>query len=255
MVGFVADGGYDRDGAGEYGPRYGFRVETPQIFQRTAAARHDDDIGQSFRVQAGDGVGKVRGGLGSLHRCRRQAQFRQREAPPHHVLNVLPHRAAGRGNDADDAGEWRQRTLAGRVKQALGFQLLAQAGQFQGEGARPYRHGHCHLQIGFPVGSVESELPAGQNFLAFLQMLLSRTAAEHHTAEGAAVFPQAEIGMAGGHRAQVGYFALHRQSGQQPVGLKFVLEVGGHLGNGINGRRKHWRAAPGKSRVQETRSE
>ena len=43
-IGFVADGGNQRDLRGRDGARDTFFVERPQIFERTAAARDDDDV-------------------------------------------------------------------------------------------------------------------------------------------------------------------------------------------------------------------
>jgi len=70
-VGFVADRGNHRHRAGQDGPGQRFIVERPQILERAAAARDDDQIGPRHRARFGHCVETMnrRGDLG----CRRIA--------------------------------------------------------------------------------------------------------------------------------------------------------------------------------------
>ena len=253
VVGLVAYAGHHGDTGGEYGPRHGLGVETPQIFQRPSAPRHDDDVGQPFIVQVCDGSGDLFGGSVALNCRRRQTEFGQRIPPAHHVLDVLPNRAAGRGHHADNAGEQRERTLAGGIEQSLGLQLLSQPRQFQGQGAGADGQHRRDLHIGLSGGRIEGEVPAGQYLLPLSQIFLAGAAAEHDAANAAAILPQAEVGMAGGHRPQVGDLALYRQARQQAVRLKLVLEVDGHLADRVDYRRQHGRSTSSAYRADPTR--
>ena len=70
-VGLVADGRDHRDAAGDDGPRHRLFVEGPEIFQRSAAPRHDDDVDVVDRRQAPQRRRDRQRGPLSLDRCGR----------------------------------------------------------------------------------------------------------------------------------------------------------------------------------------
>ena len=258
VVGLMAHARYHRDAAPENRPRHFLRIEAPQVFQRPAAPRHDDYVRQPFVIQLFDRLGNLPAGRVALYRRWRQPQFHQRIPTPRHVLNILPHRAARGRHHTDHPGKHGQRTLPRRLKQSFPRQLLPEPRQFQRHRAFAHRQHGGHLHVGFPVWRVEREIPAGQHLVTLFQVFLARPSPEHHAPDRAPVLPQAEIRMSRRYRAQVRHFALHRKPGQHPVGLKLVLQVGGHLPHGINYRRQH-PESPGilirTIRIYETRSE
>ena len=55
----MADAGDERRFAIEHGPRHPFLVERPQVFERTAAARQDQDIAFPPRIGPRDRRGDL----------------------------------------------------------------------------------------------------------------------------------------------------------------------------------------------------
>ena len=115
-VGLVADRRDERDRALGRGAHHHLLVERPQILDRAAAARDDQQVGPRHRaagwqrVEAADrGRDLVGAGL-ALHR-HRPDQHAAREAVLEPVQDVADHRAGRRGDDADHARQERQRRL------------------------------------------------------------------------------------------------------------------------------------------------
>ncbi len=59
-IGLVADAGDDGNGAGGNGARDGFFVESPEVFERAAAAREDENVGKLLAVEIFDGLRRFR---------------------------------------------------------------------------------------------------------------------------------------------------------------------------------------------------
>ena len=128
-VGLVADRGNQRDHAVRRGAHHDLLVERPQILQRAAAARHDDEIGPRDaaalrqRVEAVDRGRDLLGRAVALH-LDRPDDDAAREAVGEAVQDVADHGAGRRGDDADHLGQERQQLLARRIEQAFGGELL-----------------------------------------------------------------------------------------------------------------------------------
>ena len=124
-VGFVADGGNERNGAGGGGAHDLFLVEGPQFLDTAAAARDDNEIGPRHRTAWGQAVetldrgGDLRACVVALHGDGPQ-QHVARKALTQPVQDVADDGAGRRGHDADDLGQARQRLLARLVEQTLG---------------------------------------------------------------------------------------------------------------------------------------
>ena len=120
-VGLVPDGRDHRDRAGGNRPRHDLLVERPEILERTAAAPDDHhvDVDRCARP-AGAPARSPPAGAFALHARRRDDQVRVRIAPAQDADDVAQRRAVDRGDDADAAGEGRQRALARLGKQPFG---------------------------------------------------------------------------------------------------------------------------------------
>ena len=128
-VGLVADRGNQRDHAGGRRAHHDLLVERPQVLERTAAARDDDQIRArqrpAFRqrVEAFDRVGDFAGRGLALH-AHRPDQHAARKAVGQPMQNVADDRAGRRRHDADHLGQERNELLARLVEQAFGGELL-----------------------------------------------------------------------------------------------------------------------------------
>ena len=104
-------------------------VERPQVFQRTAAARDDQQIGARNparfrqRVKTADRCRDLFGRAVALH-LDRPHQYAARKAVLQAVQDVADHRAGGRGHDADHFRQPGQQLLAALGEQAFGRELL-----------------------------------------------------------------------------------------------------------------------------------
>ena len=111
-VGFVADAGNHRHRRGDDRARQHLFVERPQVFERSAAARDDDHVDGLDARDLADRVRDFAPRAFALHARRRNHQVRVRIAPPQHADDVAQRRAVDRGDEADAAGQRRQRPLA-----------------------------------------------------------------------------------------------------------------------------------------------
>ena len=93
-VGLVADRGDHGDAAGEDRARHRLLVERPQVLERAAAARDDDDVDVGDRFQPADRRRDAQRGAVALHRRGRQ-QDRDREAAVRDVDDVADDGARG----------------------------------------------------------------------------------------------------------------------------------------------------------------
>ena len=124
-VGLVPDRGDQRDHARGHGPHHDLLVERPQVLERAAAARDDEEVGpadrpvQRQRVEAMDGGGDLLGGAVALHPHRPHDHV-AREAVGEPVQDVADDGAGRRGDDADQLRQERQQLLARGVEQAFG---------------------------------------------------------------------------------------------------------------------------------------
>ena len=93
-------------------PDHALVVEGPQIFERTAPARHQDHIRVGDAVERLDGAHDPGRRLHSLTRGGRQDHLDERVAPAHHVQHVLQGGPAGGCDDPNAARAFGDRPLA-----------------------------------------------------------------------------------------------------------------------------------------------
>ena len=80
-VGFVSHGRDHRHGTGGDGPRHGLLVEGPQIFQRSAAAAHNDHIRPLGLAEELDAAAHLFHRALALHQRGEEADVQSRKAP------------------------------------------------------------------------------------------------------------------------------------------------------------------------------
>ena len=122
-VGLVSHGRNQRNRAGGHGADHDFLVEAPEVFERAAAPRHDDDIGLSRHVvEALDCRCDLGGRSLALHPHRPDDDMAGK-ALVEAMENVADHRTCGRGDDPDDPGQVGNGLLALSLEQAFGGEL------------------------------------------------------------------------------------------------------------------------------------
>ena len=127
-VGLVADGGDQRDVAVGGRADHDLLIETPEVFDGAAAARHDQHVrtrhGTVDRqgIESPDGLGDLLGGLFALDQDRPE-QDMAREAVLQAMQDVANDGAGRRGHHTDRLRQEGDGLLAGRVEQALGREL------------------------------------------------------------------------------------------------------------------------------------
>ncbi len=134
----MADAGDQRERKGGDIARQRFVVETPQVFERTAAAHQQHDVALPvFDYPFERGAYLRRRGL-ALHRGRVDDHRDVRRAPGDDRQHVADRGAGGRRDQRDAARVYRRGLLARRIEQALGgearLQLFEAAHQFADAG-------------------------------------------------------------------------------------------------------------------------
>ena len=133
-VGFVADGGDDRDGRGGDGAGDGFFVEGPKIFERAAAAGDGYELRPVGCAEVFDAAANFVDGACALHLRGEEANVEAGEAARQDFDEILNDRAFGRGDDADAQRIAGERAFARDVEKAFfaeaGAELLE--GELQG---------------------------------------------------------------------------------------------------------------------------
>ena len=100
-VGLVADGADDGMRAGVDGPCDGLVVEGHELFGGAAAAGDDHCVDVGLVAEDGEGLEDGGDGAVALNAAGDQRELDEREAPPDDVLDVVPDRAGGGGDDGD----------------------------------------------------------------------------------------------------------------------------------------------------------
>ena len=125
-VGFVANAGHQRNQAVKDRPRYDFRVERLQIFQRTAAAHHEHHVAIPALSRQPDRAGNAFRRVVALYRHGIEQDRHAGTAAAQGSQHVAERRAGRGGDDADPVREAGQGPLAFRRKQPFPFQLQTQ---------------------------------------------------------------------------------------------------------------------------------
>ena len=93
-VGLMADAGDDGNRAGDNGASDGLFVKSPQVFQRAAAARQDQNVGKLLAVEIADGLHDFAGSAIALHADGIKHNVQVGEAPLQDAHNVADGGAA-----------------------------------------------------------------------------------------------------------------------------------------------------------------
>src|SRR6266481_1998246 len=230
-IGFVADSGDYRNFGGEDGAGDFFFVEGPEIFEGAAATREDQYVHHLAAIEELQRADYFRRGAfaldthginGEVHIAKASAQ------DAHHVAN----RGAARGSDqADAAGQERQRLLAAGGKEAFGFEALFELLEGKLERAESDRLDMLDIDLVFAARFVNADGATHRDVQAVF-------GAELHGAElileadaahlGAFVF-QGAVDVAGLCFVAVGDFAGDPDVGE--IAGEEVADPGGQLGD------------------------
>ena len=110
ITGIVGSGNRARDD---------FLVEGPEIFERAAAAREDQHVGEFRAIEISQGRDDFGGRAFALHFHGIELHVHIGEAALQNAQNVANGRAGGRGDDADAARQHGQRLFARLVEEAF----------------------------------------------------------------------------------------------------------------------------------------
>ena len=233
-IGLVAHGAHHRGLAGRQSAGYGFFVEAPEVFQRTAATGQDQGV-EALAVGQLQGADDLGSGLAALHGGRNQRQFDLRCPPFEDADDVADYRASGRGDDADALGMGRQRALAFGGEEAFGGQALLEGLEGQAQGAVAGRLDAVEDQLVVAAAFEQRDLAAYLDRQAVAQGLPypAGVLAEQRAAHLGLAILQREIQVARGRLGQVGDLALDPDLGedifQQHPGAAVELADAEHL--------------------------
>src|SRR4029077_5307349 len=128
------------DGAGDF-----FFVEGPEIFERATATREDQNVDHLAAIEELQRADDFRGGAFALDAHGINGEVHIAKAAAQDAHHVADRGAARRSDQADAAGEKRQRFLALSGKEALGFEALLEL--LEGELQRAKSNGLNILDI------------------------------------------------------------------------------------------------------------
>ncbi|MNZ44647.1 hypothetical protein D3C78_622800 [compost metagenome] len=230
----MAHGADNRRDTSGHGPRHGFFVEAPQIFQRAAAPGQDQRIEPEAVGQA-DGAHDLCNGFAALYCGGDQVQFHLRGAATEHTDDVADHCTGGRGNDADALRVGWQRQLAFGAEQPLGTELFLQCFEGQAQGAITGRLDGVENQLVVATPLEQRNLAAHPHRQAIAQRLAYPRGVlpeQRATHLGAAVL-EGEVHVAGRRAGEVGNLAFHPHAAehvfQQHAGATVELADGKDL--------------------------
>ncbi len=206
----MADGGDDRQVGGGNGFGEEFAIEGCQVFERSPAARDDDDVNQAGAVEMRDAGGDFGCGCFSLNDGGIEEDMEAGVAAADDIEEVADDSAGGRGDDADAVRKGRQRLLASRIEEAARFQPLLEL--FKGDLQRAGTDGleefgnELHLAALFVDGNfaAEQDVEAVGGFETQERGLL----AKEHGGQLRFAILECEVDVAGGGGAEVGDFAF-----------------------------------------------
>ena len=209
-------------------------IKGPQVFNRAAAAAHDQQIRQPVMVGIADGRRNFPGRFCSLDSYREKADTGQRIPLIQYPQHVMDRRAGGACNDPDGSRERRQGFLMLRGKQPLRcqfrFQLL--------KGGVKVAHAiHAHgtaIQLERTVPWVDGNAPHGDHLHAVLRPEPQPGGAcfKHNAFQRRIFILQREIMVAGGIHLVIANLPPYRKLYQQLILVHFSADVLIDLGNG-----------------------
>ena len=213
----MADRSDQRDHARSRRAHHDLLVERPQILERTAAARDDEEIGPAHRsvegerVEAVDRGGDLLGAAIALY-AHRPHDHVARKAVGEPMQNIADHGTRRRGHDADPLRQEREQLLARGLEQAFGgeFFLALLDKRHQRPDAR--RRERLDDDLVCRLAGISRQPAGDENFEPFLGLdahARQRAPPDHRVDLGAFVLER-EIAVAGGVRpAKAGNLAAH----------------------------------------------
>lgn len=161
-VGFMADGGDDGNGGGVDGAGDDLLVEGPEVFERAAAAGHDDDFGPAGEGKVGQAFDDLFGGSGTLHLGGPELDLEAGEATFDDLEEVADDGSGGRGDDADALGEFGEGAFSGGVEEAFGMEALFELVEGELEGSLAEGFDGFDDELIFAAGVIDLDFAAGE---------------------------------------------------------------------------------------------
>jgi len=185
------------------GAHHNLLIERPQILDRTATTRDDDQIGSRDQPPV---LKRAEAADRRRHRLRRRFaldrhrphQHMRRAAVGQPVEDIADHRPGRRGDDADGARQERQRALAGLVEQSFGGEHATALVEQRHQRALPGQLDPLDHQLIFGPPGIGGELARGDHFGAILgrELQSPRLAPPQHRVDIRRLVLQREITMA-----------------------------------------------------------
>ena len=242
-VGFMADPADHRQAAAGHGPHHRLVVESPQVFQRAAAAADDQRIDLVALIGLADRSHDLRRGLGALHAAGVDHQPHLRRPAFDRGDHVVQRRRPQRSDHPQRLRPGRQRPLTRQIEQSGGLQARAQLQKkFVERAFAQPRHRFDHA-LQFTARLVDGDAAAQLDLLAIGRAKVEQRgcAAKHRAAQQGrlafAVFER-EVAVAAGRAREARDLAAHRhcpQPRRQRIGHR--QQQRGHGPGAGSGRR------------------
>src|SRR6266404_3931122 len=208
-----------------------FFVEGPEIFERAAAARDDQHVYDFAAIEELNGANDLRGGAVALDAHGIKGQVHIAEASAQDAHHVSDGRAAWRGDEADAAGEKRQRLLAVGIEEAFGFEAAFELLEGELESAEADRLDVLDVNLVFASGFVDADGAAHGDVQAVFGTKLHGAKLIFETD---ALYLRAFIFQGAIDVAGLGFMAVGDFAGDPDVGKvasEKVADFGGQLGD------------------------
>src|SRR5262249_6030550 len=185
-------------------------VERPEVFERSAAAREDDDLYARHSRQLTQSLRDLGGGAVALHAGRADDDVHVRVASAQDLDDIAHGGAVERRDDADFPRQERQRTLALGSEQAFGFELVLQLLERHLELPEAARLQHLADELILALRFVRADSRARDDVLAVLRLeaQITHSRAKHHCLDLRSAVLQREVQMARVPDLHVGQLAF-----------------------------------------------
>ena len=193
-----------------------FLVEGPEVFERAATARQDQDIDELLAVEILDRRFDFAGRAFALHADGIDDEMEIGEAAAQDAHNVAHGRAARRGDQADALGQHGKGLLALDAEQAFGVQALFQLLEGELERAETDRLDVLDVDLILAALLVDADGAAYGDVQAVFRAEFEahQLGAKADAADLRAGVLEREVEMAGLGRVGVGNFALDEDSAE-----------------------------------------
>ena len=230
----MAHSGDHRDGAAGDGAGHGFFVEGPEVFERSAAAGHDHQLGPGVAAEVIDPTANLLHRAIALHQSGEEPNVETREAAGQDLDHVGDDGAARRGGDADALGVARERALAGRIEEALFGQFLLELleGELERAVAQGLQEFDDELVFAARLEDVDAAAREHGETVLGLEFPIAVRGAEGHYAHLRLGLLQGEVVVAAGSQLDAGYFAGDPDVGE--VALEGGADGGVQLADGVD---------------------